>query len=101
MIFGKDARESELRYMAQLRDKSDKFHRCGGTIISTIHILTSAHCFNREKTYWQDPEDYEIVLGSIKLDGGGGQIFGIDKIHIPAEYDVRTGESDIAVIKVN
>lgn len=99
IISGEDAVQNELPYMAQLRYK--KSHKCGGTIISPNLVLTSAHCFYRGSDLFDNPIDYEIVLGSIKSSGEGGQVFEVDRIYIPAEFNWRLGQSDIAVAKVS
>lgn len=100
VISGEDARKNELPYMAQLRDKYEKTHVCGGTIVSSFHVLSAAHCVCQTIDYCDRPDTLEFVLGSINLNGEGGEVFEIELFYIPSTYVLENSQSDITVAKV-
>uniref|UniRef100_A0AB38ZE85 Venom S1 protease 11 n=1 Tax=Ectomocoris sp. TaxID=3104572 RepID=A0AB38ZE85_9HEMI len=56
---GTETQMNEFPFMAGIRTKASPFIFCGGTIITTFHVLTAAHC--------TDPRKYEklaVVVGA-------------------------------------
>lgn len=100
IIFGDDTRQNELPYMAQIRYKNNGKSCCGATIISSLHVLTAAHCF-LGKNGWDKYNDYEIMLGSIKRNGQGGQVFQIEQIYFSPNFESKFSNSDLSVVKVS
>lgn len=88
-----------MPYMAHIRYKNWRMNLCGGTIISSLLILSAAHCFRGEHD-WDELSDYEIVLGTKKANGKNGQIFEIKEIYVPKDFDAKIIKSDISVLRV-
>lgn len=100
IINGEEAEPDEFPHQAQIRYKWDRSHLCGATIISYWHILTAAHCFHVGKNEYGFPSNYQVVVGSIYLNGDDGHVHDLLEYYIPVEFDPTTLKHDIAVIKV-
>ena len=100
ILRGIQSRKEFRSYLASIRKYEE--HICGGSLISTLHILTAASCvilFKDEKPY----NEYSVVVGAINPanDGIHCTIF-----HIETNNDFRVfpwgqSHSDIALITVS
>lgn len=66
---------------------------CGGSIVSLDIVVTAAHC-----TDGVDARDFEVIAGSIDLDGEGGQRRGVAEIRQHEDYDDIAIRNDIALL---
>lgn len=73
-MYGNPVNISEYKHVAQLINKTDKSHICGGSLLSKNHILTAKVCI--ENASKSDP-DIEVVLGSHYLEGFRGIVHSI------------------------
>ena len=84
--------------------KFEVVHNCGGTIVSTWHILTAAHCFDKVS----DPEVIFVLLGQsynivyYDLIESNKYLYKAEKIIIHKGYVDNHGIriNDIAIVKL-
>ncbi|XP_037037442.1 chymotrypsin-2-like [Bradysia coprophila] len=78
-------------YMASLRSHSN-VHFCGGTIISTRHILTAAQC-----TIGRTATSVNVVVGTV-LRTAAGVSYPSNSLIIHPRFDPKTLANDISLV---
>jgi trypsin len=84
---------SHFRWMASLQ-YTGFGHYCGATLIRSNLAMTAAHCVEG-----MQPDELTLLHGTRLLSSGGTQI-GIVSIHMHPEYDRRTLDHDIALLRL-
>ncbi|XP_032671105.1 serine protease 53-like [Odontomachus brunneus] len=77
----------------QVSIREDDEHICGGTIISSTHIVTAAHCISSLIFV----PDLTVRTGTNNVDSGG-QVHKVKCAQIHPQYDSRGHKNDIAVL---
>jgi len=67
---------------------------CGGTIVSEYHIITAAHCMGLDQTKGK----YAVILGTVDI--RSQNFFEVEKFHNHPDYNARTMNADISVLKL-
>lgn len=96
---GETAKFNQFPYQVSLREKTKVNgtlgwfgHRCGGSIISSRWILTSADCTTR------DVSETAAVLGAYHIQNDG-QVYRLDKAINHPEYDYKNGHNDLCLVR--
>merc|ERR1711971_993541 len=58
-VGGEEAVPHSIPWQVSLRRKSDDFHFCGGSVLSSNAIVTAAHCTE----IWDSPGEVQIIAG--------------------------------------
>jgi len=92
IVGGQPAGNGDYPFMAAITDK-DGFQYCGGSVISSLWILTAAHCMQGEK-----PANVRVITGRTDLGASGGQVISAAEIWVHPQYDGNGW--DAALIKL-
>ncbi|XP_076668155.1 ovochymase-2 [Andrena cerasifolii] len=102
---GVDARAGEFPYMVALGytnkeigvDASPIKYTCGGSLISSEHVLTAAHCVNNI----DDRVPVEVRLGNVNINSNEStQRIPISDIISHPQYRRNTNYNDVAILKL-
>ena len=94
IVGGKDAPVGKFPYQVSLRRSGRHF--CGGSIISSRHILTAAHCV----AGLSSPGSVTVHAGTNQATSNG-DAYQAERIVSHPNYDSRLIINDVALIRVN
>ncbi|MEM6305204.1 MAG: serine protease [Pseudomonadota bacterium] len=75
---------------------------CGGSMIQTDVVLTAAHCVVEERDdgyYVSDPSKIYGLVGTVNI-AEGGDFVRVSKITVHPDYNPRSFDSDVALLKL-
>ncbi|XP_061683489.1 transmembrane protease serine 13a isoform X4 [Syngnathoides biaculeatus] len=75
------------------------FHVCGGVLIAPDFVLTAAHCFPRSNPSMLLPQFWRVYAGTLSL-SNLPEPFIVEKIILNPNYNNRTNDQDIALLKL-
>ncbi|XP_045132508.1 serine protease 42-like [Portunus trituberculatus] len=101
VVGGEDASQGEYPWMAFLiMQAGDISFSCGGTLITSSHVLSAAHCF-----YGDNVEKIKVGLGNVHRTMVGGSApwmwFLTSTYKMHPEYSPDTIHNDLAVVTLN
>ncbi|XP_047516902.1 trypsin-like isoform X2 [Pieris napi] len=70
---------------------------CGGSLLSTSHVLTSAHCFFAQNGQMLRPSQLSVRLGST-MQGSGGTVVSVSRFIIHENYNIPIRNNDIGIL---
>ncbi|XP_049437088.1 transmembrane protease serine 11D [Epinephelus fuscoguttatus] len=96
VVGGREAPEAAWPWQVSIQIQSR--HHCGGTIISSLWVLTAAHCFH--KYQWISRRHFHVVAGLhvISAPGDQTQIRSISKIKMHKDYNNFTHDNDVTLV---
>ncbi|CAG9831444.1 unnamed protein product [Diabrotica balteata] len=106
ITYGEPTREGDFPWHAALYHARgiDLTYICGATLITRFHLITVAHCVTRLKTQNAlSPSSLMVYLGKYYLkvwSNPGIQDRQIEKIIVHQNYNSRTFQHDIAILKL-
>lgn len=104
IVAGAKAKPGEWPWQVQLGyfDKTDSIpHLCGGSILDHYWIVTAAHCVKSEFGK-KPPANFNVTAGELHrgVSEGREQTVPIEKIIVHENFDQKTLQNDIALMKL-
>ena len=109
IVGGEPVPDGELKAIANI-SISGAFG-CTGTLVAPGWVLTAAHCSSLTSVLTQGaiPSDqpypasqYEVVLGSARADGQGGERHGVKRVVVASSYGLQSGGAgDVALLELD
>ncbi|KAK9510635.1 hypothetical protein O3M35_005376 [Rhynocoris fuscipes] len=97
IVNGKEAGVNEFPFMALIIEKKTRFPFCGGSIITTRHVLTAAHC-----SHPYPENSLSVIVGEHDIrtwtETKATKIIHVEKIKNHPDYDNVTATHDIAIL---
>jgi len=95
VLGGERTGQGRLPFMVSLSlppANGKRFHFCGGSLISPLHVLTAAHCL--------DGSPFEVRIGSndLSMMESNSEILAVKQTIIHPEFDMYTMANDIAIV---
>lgn len=96
LMNGKLAQHGQFRYQAAISDNQTSHHLCSGAVLTKHWIATAAQCTQGKHSL---PENIDIFVGSITLNGTDGKLFEVSKITNHPNFNWTRRVHDIALIR--
>nr|ATU82932.1 secreted S1 protease protein [Pristhesancus plagipennis] len=97
IVNGKEAGIHEFPFMALIMEKKTRFPFCGGSIITTRHVLTAAHC-----SHPYPENSLSVIVGEHDIrtvkETKATKVIHVKKIMNHEDYDNVTQTHDIAIL---
>jgi len=97
IVGGDEAAPGSWPWQIELKYRGNQ--HCGGSIVSNRYIVTAAHCTHDDPR----PRRYEVVAGEHNrfINEGHEQAITVESIVEHPNYDPRTTDNDIAILKLS
>ncbi|XP_063065560.1 trypsin I-P1-like [Engraulis encrasicolus] len=94
IIGGQEVEPYSIKYQVSIQHERN--HYCGGTLVAAQWVVSAAHC-------WRPSSLIQIVLSEHSLAEVEGveQVFNVSRIYVHYQYNYRTFNNDIMLIKLS
>jgi len=92
---GNETKEHEYPWQVGLVSGNESSPFCGGTLISSTHVLTAAHC-----TDGSDASDIGVILGEHNIADSDFNRVDVAEIISHPNYDSGTVDNDYAILRL-
>ncbi|XP_045102510.1 proclotting enzyme-like isoform X3 [Portunus trituberculatus] len=99
IVGGKPADPKDWPWMAALLRRDRNIQYCGGTLITSQHVLTAAHCLKPFSA-----SEIQVRLGEYTFDNptdGAHVDFDVVEVRMHESYNSDSQENDISVLKLD
>lgn len=73
---------------------------CGGSLLTTRHVLSAAHCFVDDRNVVARPSLFAIRAGTTNLNAGG-TVYYVTSIRVHERYNQPVRDNDVAVVTLS
>ncbi|XP_015792587.1 phenoloxidase-activating factor 1 [Tetranychus urticae] len=99
---GNKVKNHKYPWLTHIRGYEDRetgiFYQCGGSLIDKKHIITAAHCFEKEDGTWIEPSEIDVYLGMVKSSDDEEEPYEVKKLWIDPDYDTKELSHDFAIL---
>ena len=98
IVGGTVAAAGAYPFFVSIKRASDNFAFCGGTLVSSVWVLTAAHCVDGGVT----AASLKLVIGANQLNNEApGDVRSVTSIHLHPSWNPTTFDNDVAMLRLD
>ncbi len=98
IVGGTVAAAGAYPFFVSIKRASDNFAFCGGTLVSSVWVLTAAHCVDGSVT----AASLKLVIGANQLSNEApGDVRSVTAIHLHPSWNATTFDNDVAMLRLD
>ena len=99
IVGGEETEANEYPWQVGLVSPEEKTPYCGGSIITSQHVLTAAHCtYNRFTEDIKDPSSIQVLVGEHDTSDDNMDRRDISAIRNHPKFDIKNADYDYAIL---